>query len=183
MISNKLNILKRLTTHLQAITPDWTDLPAPMQGIVCPYNLSQSVYRGRLLFGKEVALPYLSIFEPVEQAEPLSPDFNVPIEKEDWLVLIQGFVADDRDNPTDPAYDLLAWVQMRLARLTLQKSNGAQGGVYPNEYLLGRLISRVQFHIPIVRPGRDTVSDKAYFYLPLTLGNVTDLSMPFTQET
>ena len=101
---------------------------------------------------------------------------------EDWLLLIQGFAKDDKKNPTDPAYDLMAWTQMRLARITTENKNGARGGLYPNEWRLGGLVSEIRYQIPIVRPGKDTVSDTAYFYLPISVGNVTELTMPFVSE-
>lgn len=182
MISKKLKIMKALTEHLQGITPDWVDLPPAMAGETCPYDLSKSVFRGRVEFGDEVKEPFLAILEAPRQLDPNGGGSGRLQQDEDWTILIHGFAKDDKKHPTDPAYDLLAWVQMRLARITTENRNGSRGGLYPNEWRLGGLIGEVRYQIPIVRPGKDNVSDTAYFYMPISVGNVTDLTMPFVQE-
>lgn len=182
MISKKLLIMKRLTEQLEGVNPDWTDVPAPMTGIECPYDLRGSVFRGRLEFGDDVDLPFIALIEAPRQIDPNGGGSGRLANDEDWTLLIQGFAKDDKRNPLDPAYDMLAWVQMRLARITTENRNGARGGLYPNEWRLGNLVSEIRYQIPIVRPGKDNVSDAAYFYLPISVGNVTDLTMPFVQE-
>lgn len=181
MISKKLAIMKALTVHLQGITPDWIDLPPEMAGEVCPFDLSAKVFRGRLEFGDEVQNPFLAILEAPRQLDPNGAGVDL-VQDEDWTVLIQGFANEDQKNPLDPAYSLLAWTQMRMARITAEKKNGGRGGLYPNEWRLGGLVASVRYQIPIVRPGKDGVSDTAYFYMPISVGNVTDLTMPFVQE-
>lgn len=181
MISKKLKIMKALTEHLQGITPAWVDLPPEMAGEECPYDLSQKVFRGRVEFGDEVREPFLAILEAPRQLDPNSAGANLN-QDEDWTLLIQGFVEDDKKNPTDPAYTLLAWVQMRMARITTERKDGGRGGLYPLEWRLGNLVANIQYQIPIVRPGKDNVSGNAYFYMPISVGNVTDLTMPFVQE-
>lgn len=182
MISKKLKILKALTEHLQGITPAWVDLPAEMDGEACPYDLSDSVFRGRVEFGDEVKEPFLAILEAPRQLDPFGAGSGRLVQDEDWTILIHGFAEDDKKNPLDPAYDLLAWTQMRLARITTEHRNGVRGGVYENEWRLGGLIADVRYQIPIVRPGKDNVSGTAYFYLPVSVGNVTDLTMPFVED-
>jgi len=181
MISKKLAIMKALTTHLEGINPDWLDLPAAMAGETCPFDLRKRVWRGRALFGDEDKPPFLSILEHPRQLNPFGVAEGL-IADEDWTLLIQGFAIDDRKNPLDPAYELLAWVQMRLARITEQKTNGGRGGRYPEEWRLGKLSVEIRYQIPIVRPGKDDVSGTAYFYMPISVGTVTELSMPFIQE-
>lgn len=182
MISKKLKIMKALTDHLEGIVPTWTDFPGHGADFACPYDLSKSVFRGRVEFGDEVKEPFLAILEAPRQIDPNGGGSGRLLQDEDWTILIHGFAKDDKKNPTDPAYDLLAWVQMRLARITTEARNGARGGLYPNEWRLGNLIGEVRYQIPIVRPGKDNVSDTAYFYMPISVGNVTDLTMPFVQE-
>lgn len=182
MISKKLRIMIALTEHLQGITPAWVDLPAEIMGTICPYDLSEAVYRGRVVFGDDVPQPFLAILEAPRQLDPSGAGSQELIADEDWTLLVQGFVKDDKKHPTDPAYDLLAWVQMRMARITMEKPNGGRGGKYPSEWRLGSLVADVRYQIPIVRPGKDGVSDTAYFYMPISVGNVTDLTMPFVQE-
>lgn len=186
MISKKLAIQQKVTEQLQGITPAWADLPPSLLEIepaaVCPYDLSSSVFRGRVQFGKEVQPPFIAILEAPRQIDPNGGGSGRLQNDEDWTLLIQGFVKDDIDNPTDPAYDLLAWVQMRLARVTTEKSSGGRGGEYPLEWRFGGLVAEVRYQIPIVRPGKDDISDTAYFYMPVSVGTVTDLTMPFVQE-
>lgn len=182
MISKKLKIMIALTEHLQGITPDWTDLPPEMIGEVCPFDLSRSVYRGRTVFGDEVPVPFITILEAPRQLDPRGAGFSELLADEDWTLLVQGFAQDDKTHPLDPAYTLLAWTQMRMARITTEKKNGSRGGQYPNEWRLGGLVADIRYQIPIVRPGKDDVSGTAYFYMPISVGNVTDLTMPFVQE-
>ena len=184
MISKKLAIMKALTVHLQGITPAWVDFPLPdgWDPVVCPHDLSGSVYRGRLTFGDEIEAPFLALLEAPRQLDPNGAGSGDLLSKEDWTLLIQGFVDNDEMNPTDPAYDLLAWVQMRLAQITTEATNGKRGGKYPNVWRLGNLQIDIRYQIPIVRPGKDDVSGTAYFYMPISVGNVTDLTMPFVQE-
>lgn len=182
MISMKQKLLLRLTEHLEGVNPDWTDLPGDMAGETCPFDLRGAVFRGRLIFGDDDNPPFIALLEASRQIDPNSVGQSKLTQDESWTLLIQGFAADDPKHPTDPAYLLLAWVQMRLARITTDKANGGRGGQYPNEWRLGGLTANIGYQIPIVRPGKDDVSDTAYFYLPISVGVVTDLTQPFVQE-
>lgn len=184
MISKKLALMKALTEHLEGITPQWVDLPKPLldAGAVCPYDLSSSIFRGRVTFGDEVANPFIAILEAPRQIDPNGGGVAKLVQDEDWTLLIQGFANDDPKHPTDPAYQLLAWVQMRMSRITVEKKSGARGGEYPDEFRLGGLVADVRYQIPIVRPGKDDVSDTAYFYMPISVGTVTDLTQPFKED-
>ena len=182
MISKKLAILRAITTQLEGIVPAWVDLPAEMDGEVCPFDLSKSVYRGRLEFGDEVKGPFLAVLEAPRQLDPFGAGTGNLVQDEDWTILIQGFATEDKKHPLDPAYELLAWTQMRLARITHEPRDGSRGGLYSQEWRLGGLVTKVRYQIPIVRPGKDVVSDTAYFYMPISVGAVTDLTMPFVQE-
>jgi hypothetical protein len=182
MISKKLLIMKKITAHLEGIVPTWTDLPPEMDGVECPYDLSKSIYRGRVVFGDEVKPPFIAILEAPRQIDPNGGGDSRLLQDEDWTLLIQGFAIDDKKHPTDPAYDLLAWVQMRMSRITAERKSGGRGGQYPQEWRLGGLVAPIRYQIPIVRPGQDDVSGSAYFYMPISVGTVTDLTMPFAQE-
>lgn len=182
MISKKLAILKALTNHLEGINPEWTQLPPEMTGVECPYDLRGSVYRGRTEFGDDVQLPFIAVLEAPRQFDPNGGGIGRLVQDEDWTILIQGFAKEDRKHPLDPAYDMLAWVQMRMARITAENRNGSRGGMYPQEFRLGGLLAEIKYQIPVVRPGKDGVSDAAYFYMPISVGTVTELTMPFVQE-
>lgn len=181
MISKKLLIMRRLTEVLEGITPAWTDLPPEMAGVVCPWDMSKSVFRGRAFYGKETKPPFISLLEAPRQLDPIYGG-QTDVSAENWTLLVQGFVKEDQKHPTDEAYDLLAWVQMRLSRISQQQVNGGRGGMYPLQFRLGSLVADVAMQIPIVRPGKDDVSDTAYFYQPISVGKVTDLTMPFVKE-
>lgn len=181
MISKKLAIMKALTAQLEGINPDWEDLPPAMFGEVCPFDMRKKVFRGRVVFGEDEKPPFLTLLEHPRQLNPFGVGEGL-IADEDWSLMVQGFAVDDRKNPLDPAYELLAWTQMRLARITTTKPNGGRGGLYPNEWRLGKLAIDIKYQIPIVRPGQDDVSGTAYFYMPISVGTVTELSMPFILE-
>jgi len=120
--SYRLTVLKRLTAHLRGITKangyDY-DLIDP-----------RSVCRGRLVFGDDDPLPLLSILEGTRS--DIGSFAGHGERKEHWPLTIQGWVADDVDNPTDPAYGLLDAVERHLQRLTKVSSvNGVE--IYPDK--------------------------------------------------
>lgn len=171
MISKKLAVLQFLTEHIEGTNPDWD--------AACPFDLRESVFRGRTVFGEETKLPFIALLEAPRQIEANGGGDESLIQDEDWTILIQGFAEDDEANPSDPAYDLLAWVQKRMARLSQEPTNGRTGGLFPTEFRMGDLNIQVRYQIPIVRPGKDDVSNTAYFYMPIGIKVVTDLSNPF----
>lgn len=183
MISKKQKILVALTEHLEGVNPT-NMLFDPDEEDYAPYpvDLRNKVFRGRMVFGDEVTEPFLSIYEAPRQIVPEDAGEGRLELDEDWTLLIQGFAADDKLNPTDPAYQLLACVQHRMARISQQSTHGGRGGLYPDEWRLGGLIAEVRYQIPIVRPGQDDVSGTAYFYMPISVGVVTDLTQPFVEE-
>jgi len=89
--------------------------------------------------------------------------------------VIQGFVRDDRENPTDPAHLLLAEVKRVLA-LERRKTNWdrPQNGILG----LGRDIVTMYIEPGVVRPA-DELSSKAYFWLTLRLEITEDLADPY----
>lgn len=169
--SKDLIILQVLTSHLAGITPT--------NGY--DFDLTGVVFRGRTRFGDHDPLPALSILEAPRTEDPLEYAGDLEqIRIEKWSILIQGWVADDKTNPTDPAYELKANVEDRLNRLT---SVVARTGnpTYPSEYLLGRRVRNLQFGPGIVSPPRDGISNKAFFYLPVTINRVYDPANVFVE--
>lgn len=159
----RLRVLKALTLALQQITP--------ANGY--QHDLSTSVFRGRELFGDDDPIPMVSILEAVdEQDQDFSPrggDGSAGV----WPLLVQGFVEDDMENPTDPAHHLMAEVKKRL---TEERRKGAtmRVGIFD----MGGLVDSLNFGGGVVRPP-DGISGKAYFWLRLDLGLVEDLSNPY----
>ena len=174
MVSTRLDTLIALTEHLEKIVMDPSGEPI---------SLANRVFRGRVVFGDEIDPPFLAILEWPRQLLSQQGGDEGTRRNDDWRLMIQGFAQDDSCNPLDPAYELLAYVEQRMARLTAEKGNGASGGEYPQEYMLGKRVSKILFTNPIVHPPDNDVSDTAYFYMPVTLKLATDMEAPFIQET
>jgi len=158
----RLVIQKRLTAVLQEITP--------ANGY--ENDFSEAVFRGRAFYGDADPIPMLSILEvpiPDEQL-PSPPGLN----KGPYTLMVQGFVHDDRANPTDPAHVAMAEVKKRLGEEA--KKQDAQRA---EDAILGtKLVVSIDIGPGVVRPP-DEVSAKAYFWLTLELELVEDQTDPF----
>jgi len=155
-VSTRLEVLKRLTNFLKTITV--------ANGY--SHDLSTSVFRGRAVFGTDDPVPLVSILE--SPRSDIGQFAGENERKESWGLLIQGWAYDDIDNPTDPAYELMADVEAHLDRLTAcSPINGQE--LYPDDYLLGRTIANMRVSSGVVRPPMEGVSSKAFFYLPVSL--------------
>lgn len=175
MISKKIVALRRLTTHLEGI--EYESETADLGTV----SLASKVFRGRTVFGDEMVPPFLAILEAPRQLVAEGRGESKTKLRYDWKLLIHGFVPDYPKHPTDPAYELAAYVEQRLARLIQQESSGA-GPTYPDEFKLGRIVEDILFTNPVVRPPDNDVSDTAYFYMPVTFEFVADMVSPFTEE-
>lgn len=161
----KLQILQKLTTILDEISTD--------NG----FNTnSNGTWRGRSQFGQETSAPFLALVE--------SPRANISdwatedrtVGKDDWTLLVQGFVeANGQEHPTDAAYLFLHDVETQLGKIAATRSNGMAGGKYPEYFMLGGAITKMELEPAVVRPGGDDVSPMAYFYQPVRLTIVRDL--------
>lgn len=176
--SRQLDVLKRLSDHLAGITP--------ANGYDFDFSDPTTVCRGRRVYGDEDPIPLLSI------VEHLDPDIvlNVAGEEnftreENWILLIQGWVDSARQEyPTDEAYQLKAQVEKRLYELiAINPISGNPS--FPNSYMLGvkGTVSRLTIGPGIVSGPREGISSKAFFYLPLGVGLVTDLSDLFVSNS
>lgn len=171
--SKQLYILKALTTWLQGITPanGYADL-----------DLSSSVFRGRTLFGKDDPVPMLSILEAPKPDIGLAAGENKLKRSEDWLLLLQGWAEDDKVNPTDPVYALKAAAEKRLSDIVLTKPNTGEA-MFPVIYMLNidgaRVIGDLAIGPGVVRPPDAQVSAKAYFFTPLRVKLLMDVSDPY----
>lgn len=153
----KLQILKAITAHLENITPE--------NGY--NHRLTGSVFRGRAIIGAQTALPCLSILENPKAAQGQWADEDLTVRKDQWGLLVQGWVEDDEENPTDALYPLVEDVVKRLGDI----NNSA----FPGIYRLKGLISELQLHPAVCRPAEDGISSKAFFYMPITIGLTTHL--------
>ena len=157
----RLQVLKALTAALEEIT------------IANGYQHDVAgVYRGRLVLTEDDGLPALTIVEPPQFADTLEVPRGNAVSEVKLTVLIQGFVDDDRNHPTDPAYRLLGDVQKRLAE-EKRRNRGFD--------ILGfaERVMSLEIGQGVVRPPDELVSDTAFFWLPVTLTFVERLHDPF----
>lgn len=165
----RLQIQKNMTAVLQGIT------------IANGYatDIGTDVYRGRIVYGDEAPVPMLSILEvpiPLDQDQPAAP---TGLSKGPWELMVQGWVKDDRENPTDPAHFLMADVKKCLAleRKRGHDWNAPEDGIFG----LGRIITDMYIGAGVVRPPEE-ISAKAYFWLTVTLDLAENLEDPYTDE-
>lgn len=164
-MSVQLVVLKRLTNHLAAMTE------AGGYG----YDMAGRVYRGRTVLGNETPLPALTILEAAETPEGNPAGGERLVRDVTMRLLVQGFVPDDKVNPTDPAHALKAMVEKRLAEV-MAEQNGRPA--FPAVYHLGGLIEGLSFGIGACRPPQPNVSDKAFFWIPVNVRLVADAQSP-----
>lgn len=167
--SRQLDILKALTTHLEGMTV------AGGYG----FNMAGHVFRGVALWGAELPLPALGIIEaPVPDERPRTAGHERAYRAEDWTILVQGWVEDDDVHPTDPAYELKAYVEKRLSEIVaINEKTGLP--TFPLAYRLGGRINQLTIGPGVVRPAQEKVSAKAFFYLPLVLNIAVTPTAPF----
>jgi hypothetical protein len=170
----RLRVLKALTAALADITPanDYA------------FDLTDAVFRGRTEFGDGDPLPMLSILdgkEPGDVERPNADDSNEAVTT--WSLVLQGFVEDDHRNPTDPAEQLLAATKQRLGEERARQHQG-----WPSPLGMGvrevpedspNNVISLNFGFGVARPPDEFVSDKAYFWLPVTIELSEDHSRPF----
>lgn len=174
-IPQRLAVLQKLTTLLNGITshPD-----APANYV---FDVEDHVYRGIATYSgdeEQWPLPMLSILESPRPDIGVYAGAEGSDREEKWVLLLQGWAKDDVKNPTDPAYWLMAAVEERLARVIQTKPEDGLP-VYPDDYLLGRLIDDFKFGPGVVRPPTEGLSSKAFFYLPLRVGLATTAGQPY----
>ncbi len=170
--SKQLAILKWITNHLETMTVD--------DGF--GYDMAGRVFRGRALLGDEMPLPSVSVLEAPRPDESPRPYGHEDARRlEDWILLVQGWVEDDKVNPTDPAYDLKAHVEARLAQCVAINESGLRVGkpTFPEYYRLGGLAAGVAIGPGVVSPPRQNVSAKAFFYLPVVVKGAFSPLAPF----
>lgn len=169
--SKRLLILKDLTALLQGIT-----LANGYQHDLSTVDGVLRVYRGRTSFGRETEMPVVNILEPLNpDREPATTDYGL-VQKDRWVLLIQGWAQDDEENPTDPAHLLMADVKKRLAEIIKDATQPFQ----PTTplYMLGGKVTGLSIEPGTVRPP-DENSERAFFFLRIVLDVVEDLGDPY----
>lgn len=161
-LPKRLRIIKGLQAHLSQISK--------IDGY---YNdLAGKVFRNRILLGEDIRRD----FPAVSVIEAPRPDIAMYAgDDEAWshnylTLLIQGLTLDDKtENTVDNAYLLCNDVENSLLRLT-ESVPGRGTPKYPDEYLLGGIITGVEIAPAVVRPPEAQVSSTAFFYLAVRLG-------------
>lgn len=161
----RLRILKAMTVALKEITPA-NGYHTDTQG---------NVYRGRVIFGENDPLPLLSILEVPIPLDQTPPPTDSEFSSGGWEIMVQGFVTDDPQNPTDPAHFFMADVKKRLA---IEKRRALAMSHEEGIFGLGNFVTGLRIGSGVVRPP-DEISAVAYFWLTITLDMVEDLSDPY----
>lgn len=179
----RLRVLKALTAQIKTVTPGRTYLnPETGEDVGFLHDLSDyeehgvtraRVFRGRELFGTTDPLPMVSVLEHPNALDALlAPDHDSQ-SVGDWDLLVQGFVTDDTENPTDPAHILAAEVIAVIAE-TAKRPHDILGLGYRMP-----AVTKLAIGKPVVRPADGVNSDQAFFWLTLTLTLAEDVEKPF----
>jgi hypothetical protein len=142
------------------------------------------VYRGRGMFGDTDPLPMVSILQPPAPADPSDSPLGSPIEEQHLMLMLQGFVADDPFNPTDPAEVLMADVRKCLAAERARADSGRRTDLFglgtqaPSFGGTGSTVLDFTVGTGLVRPS-DHISVHAYFWLLLVVKIAENISLPY----
>lgn len=162
--SKRLKILKALTAIIETVTVD--------NGY--QHDLEGRVSRGRVYFGRETPLPWVSILEGVNPDTAPSRAGANAVQRDSWVLLINGWAEDDPDHPSDPAHNLMADVKKALSTIL---DIGPDRDPNP-DYMLGGLLADFAIEPGVVRPP-DELSERAYFYLRVVVGVSEKLADPY----
>jgi hypothetical protein len=173
-IPTRLLILERLTALLEGVEYEYDDQT---------FKTAGAVFRGRNLLGDESKpWPIISIMEsPASDISTFGAEEN-RYTKYGWTLLIQGIceAGVEEVHATDQAYYFYAATEVLLSRINAVKSNSGLPK-YPDNYLLGKLITSVEIFAPVIRQADDKSSAAAFFFLPLRVGIATLIGEPYTQ--
>lgn len=172
----RLEIMKRICDALREITP--------ANGYVSDFSGAEGtsdnrVFRGRAVFGSTDPVPMLSVLETPIPLDQIPAPSDSAYSSGGWEIMVQGFIEDDKENPTDPAYVALADVKQRLA--TEREKVGAQFA-QQGPFGLGNEVVGISIGTGVCRPP-DEISAKAYFWLLIVLDIAEDMSRPYVVKT
>lgn len=162
----RLRVMRNLTTVLQGIT----------KANGYNYDMAASVFRGRVIFGDSDPIPLVSILEaPLPDEPDLTPAAG-SVWTGQWRIMIQGWVDDDKANPTDPAHFLLADVKKALAK---ERKNMIRPGRGNNLLNMGGRVTNLVIGACVVRPAEEQVNEYANFLLSVTLEIAENMADPY----
>ncbi|RWF33715.1 MULTISPECIES: hypothetical protein [unclassified Mesorhizobium] len=170
----RLRVVKGVCAALKTITPANGHLHDFSDFIDDAGRPAERVFRGRTVYGDGDPLPMLSVLEDPRAREPVGGGLKGGFSSNEFRLLIQGFVQDDKDHPLDPAYLASADVISALVKAKLVNNFNflGLGNVAPCviEILIGE---------PVHRPPDDEISAVAYFLVPVTLILAENFETPF----
>lgn len=159
--SKRLTVLKAICEHI-------SETVTPANGY--KHDLTDRVFRGRLVFSDSDPVPMVSVLENLNPDRlPNRAGEHGHQHNEAWVLLVQGWSKDDRLNPSDPAYELMADTKKALALLIDDSRSG---------YLLNGLIADLTIEPGTVRPP-DSSSSRAFFWMRVILRFTEDVRDPY----
>lgn len=170
----RLRVMRAISTYLKTITPANGHLHDFSDFVDSAGRPAERVFRGRTVYGDNDPLPMLSVLEDPRAREPINAPGTAVVAQNQFRVLIQGFVEDDKDHPLDPTYFASADVVSALVKGKKVRDYNFLG--------LGALapcITAISIGEPVHRPPDDDVSAVAYFLVPVTLTLAENLETPF----
>lgn len=157
----RLRVLKSVTHVIEGVTPN--------NGY--HHDLRGKVFRGRVRYDRDDPIPMISILEaPIPEDAAQGTGENVA-SYGNWELLIQGFVDDDRVNPSDPAHHLMAEVKSVIVKEKLRSYGDDLFG-------MDNRVRSMSIGQGSVRPSDDPTAE-AFFWFKLTLNVVEDLESPY----
>lgn len=166
----RLRIMDNLAQSLATISP----------ATGSEFDLTAAVFVGRDLFGEDDPVPMIALLEDPEAAPALPAQHDNPYYVGPFNLLVQGFVeADTGNRPLAPAYRLAAEVQKRLVYEKTRQQRQPGRGPTPDILGMNGRVDRLTFSPAIIRPADGEISEKAYFWLRLSLGIVENLVDPY----
>ena len=125
-------------------------------------RLAGATFRGRIWFGDDDPLPMVSLVEALNPDREPDSAGNQQVKKDRWILLLQGWDAEDVNNPTDSAHQLMAEVKTALGVMRREHGDGLLSAT--------PLAQVADF---IVEPGTvrppGEISERALFWLRLIL--------------
>lgn len=179
LIPQKLAILRHLKQHVEFINPTNDD---PATGEPYAWDLRGKFFIGRKILGQDETGDLIAVNEaPVPEATSFAGEGELNTSGA-WRNLIQGFTKYDAENPTEPAYRLMAAVELRLARLVQRLPNNGKYA-FPDERFPDRFrVARLSIHRGVVSGPDQKVASTGFFYIPLTITFGSDLTNPYVEE-
>lgn len=164
-----LQVEKAITKHLQ-------------DNVAGGFDVSQSVFRGRDRISKGEPVPMISILQAsdIDDTSNSVGDGDV-IRSDSKMYLIQGFCAKgDIANPTDLIHGLLAECKKVLNSINDMDSPFYLLKSYNSVNIGKGLVGGIEISSGLVRPPDQEISStNAFFWLPVRLQLLEDLSNPY----